>query len=1035
MADINLRAAAVQARDVEDTDLIFAADPTVADGTALKAATVAEMRGKLGTALSDTDPQALAATAAEGTSTEASRADHVHPTTGIPTLVTGGTPTTEGTATQGTANTASRSDHVHPKRTLTDSDIPASIARDSELPQPSTATPTNTPGSPKAGVATAYARGDHDHGVTPGAGGGGGEDNVQSDWDETDTTSDAYILNKPTIPTVPARAGAFTAADETKLDGIETGAQVNPTDAEIGDKAFSNPPSDLSTAEQTAVRSAIGAGTGSGGGGGASLSDTDPQALAATAAEGTATDASRSDHVHPTTGLAVLQTTGATRPPAATGSRGTGATASRSDHVHPQQTVPALADTTPGNTPGTASAGTSTSASRSDHDHGIATGGSAPPAAAPQALTPGTSTLQVGGATLGTEMGDNVSVDIPITALGSGTLASGLSSNNFTLKAGSYLIFVHMDEIWNTTNTNNSLQYRSIVALEITGTLPAGSIHDPMPHYFRGAVVGSPAEAAAQAYVHLPADTEIGLALVGYPGVGEDNSSNKNLNYHCTIDQVHIFPMGGIKGDKGDKGDAGSGSGGASAFSELTGQIAASQIPDDVIDGDMIDAGAVATEHIAAAAVINSKLAPNAVSSSKIASDQVETRHIQADAVTTAKVADGAITADKIASGVIPSNSGTTVSAHTPAAGDTELAGVDIDSTDYEIVDRQSRDRLHEVEQRVHPIREIPQTWADIADTSAGWVLSSALSPTLASLTYAQSAVTGTSAQFVYVRIPVGAVQSNYRFQYTITGGSENGEVHNRVLGTWSGEQVGSDTSWRYYRIAFYEGSGFSGGKLQVGGSDTFEWEGSLTSEAVEDQLDALGIPQQIGALKNVTRDLHLDGTTRLVKNSAAATAGVARVAVANSALQAIEAGTQNLDVQGVTFTATLANAHFGSTATTTDQPVIRLAQTEDRADWRILFDTATFLAGGWVPITVSNGSATHDYYISSKVDRTTEIALYKSTEETTYYGELRDGLAIPPVTTGGGAAVTGIWRGTQAQYDAITSKDANVVYLIESTS
>ena len=34
---------------------------------------------------------------------------------------------------------------------------------------------------------------------------GGGEENVQADWDATDTTSDAYIQNKPTIPdTTPA---------------------------------------------------------------------------------------------------------------------------------------------------------------------------------------------------------------------------------------------------------------------------------------------------------------------------------------------------------------------------------------------------------------------------------------------------------------------------------------------------------------------------------------------------------------------------------------------------------------------------------------------------------------------------------------------------------------------------------------------------------------------------------------------------------------------------------------------------------------
>ena len=30
------------------------------------------------------------------------------------------------------------------------------------------------------------------------------EQNVQSNWNETNTSSDAYILNKPTIPTVPS---------------------------------------------------------------------------------------------------------------------------------------------------------------------------------------------------------------------------------------------------------------------------------------------------------------------------------------------------------------------------------------------------------------------------------------------------------------------------------------------------------------------------------------------------------------------------------------------------------------------------------------------------------------------------------------------------------------------------------------------------------------------------------------------------------------------------------------------------------------
>ncbi len=38
----------------------------------------------------------------------------------------------------------------------------------------------------------------------------GAEQNVQSNWNETDTTSDSYIQNKPTIPTVPTNISAFT---------------------------------------------------------------------------------------------------------------------------------------------------------------------------------------------------------------------------------------------------------------------------------------------------------------------------------------------------------------------------------------------------------------------------------------------------------------------------------------------------------------------------------------------------------------------------------------------------------------------------------------------------------------------------------------------------------------------------------------------------------------------------------------------------------------------------------------------------------
>jgi hypothetical protein len=103
----------------------------------------------------------------------------------------------------------------------------------------------------------------------------GAEVNVQADFNETDNTSDAFIKNKPTIPTnnnqltngagfttntgtvtdvsgtspitssggtTPAigisaattsAAGSMSAADKTKLDAIESGATADQTDAEI----------------------------------------------------------------------------------------------------------------------------------------------------------------------------------------------------------------------------------------------------------------------------------------------------------------------------------------------------------------------------------------------------------------------------------------------------------------------------------------------------------------------------------------------------------------------------------------------------------------------------------------------------------------------------------------------------------------------------------------------------------------------------------------------------------------------------------
>ena len=71
----------------------------------------------------------------------------------------------------------------------------------------------------------------------------GAEVNVQSNWDETDTSSDSFIQNKPTIPTATSQLNNdsnfvsdanyvhtdnnFTAQDKTKLESVEQGAQVN----------------------------------------------------------------------------------------------------------------------------------------------------------------------------------------------------------------------------------------------------------------------------------------------------------------------------------------------------------------------------------------------------------------------------------------------------------------------------------------------------------------------------------------------------------------------------------------------------------------------------------------------------------------------------------------------------------------------------------------------------------------------------------------------------------------------------------------
>ena len=54
----------------------------------------------------------------------------------------------------------------------------------------------------------------------------GAEVNVQADWNQSDSSADDFIKNKPGNATTSA-AGLMSAADKTKLNGIATGAEVN----------------------------------------------------------------------------------------------------------------------------------------------------------------------------------------------------------------------------------------------------------------------------------------------------------------------------------------------------------------------------------------------------------------------------------------------------------------------------------------------------------------------------------------------------------------------------------------------------------------------------------------------------------------------------------------------------------------------------------------------------------------------------------------------------------------------------------------
>ena len=94
----------------------------------------------------------------------------------------------------------------------------------------------------------------------------GAEVNEQSDWNQTTTSADDYIENKPTtISTVQASAitantakNTYPSADATKLAGIDTGAEVNEQSdwnqtTTSADDFIENKPTTITAAQGTAI--------------------------------------------------------------------------------------------------------------------------------------------------------------------------------------------------------------------------------------------------------------------------------------------------------------------------------------------------------------------------------------------------------------------------------------------------------------------------------------------------------------------------------------------------------------------------------------------------------------------------------------------------------------------------------------------------------------------------------------------------------------------------------------------------------------
>jgi len=339
-------------------------------------------------ALSDAKPAPTGAAAVTGTATAASRGDHVHNTTFSPQA-----PKLSGTAAAGSSELPARSDHIHPKQP-------------SELPSLSgEAGKVLTVNTDASGVEWTAKGSGAETGPFKIVQRADTSDSSARTWNPgtVDVIAAARKSGEKKLfllqPNTAGQTLSFAAWD------VSSGARFECN----FNRSSSNVWTYVATGSQNCTSGVLifevqGA---SGGGAETPLSNALPK-VAGTAAAGGASAASRGDHVHPTQPLSSFGTVGTdglcaksdgsgglkyadcgspriltNKLPkvAGTAAPGSDTQVSRSDHVHPLQPAAPLSDKTPTATNAAADAGTGTSASREDHIHNTTFSGLAPKAA------------------------------------------------------------------------------------------------------------------------------------------------------------------------------------------------------------------------------------------------------------------------------------------------------------------------------------------------------------------------------------------------------------------------------------------------------------------------------------------------------------------------------------------------------------------------------------------------------------------------------------------------------------------------------